>query len=333
MNEISLIDKFLIFKEHSKGCAVVTVDKYRVYLTALDEHLGDVPVEKANTEQLLEFTGMHAHKVMHLSPTGRKPLIAAIRGFYAWLMESGLIAVNPALRVPYPKTGRKLPVAMQISNAEKILMMPDLNTFIGVRDLAILMVLSGCGPRVSGVCNLNEGDLVFYKDEGLDQLAIRFEEKGKNQRLVPVPMETMLMIRAYLGHEELANINRDVDGDKVLFVSTVNATVKSCDHFGEARRLRPKAIDRIIKRYGVEAGIPLDQLHAHSFRHMFGAEMAEDNTNTLIMQVLLGHADPKTTEVYAHLAMRKLRETVDKSNPLAKIQTPTSGLVRDIKRR
>ena len=275
---------------------------------------------------------MHAHKEMALTPTSRKPLIAAVRTFYAWMTMRGFISTDPAARITYPKAGRALPVAMQLSSAEKILMQPDLDTFIGVRDLAILSVLTGCGPRVSGLCRLNESSLIFYEDDGIEHLAIRFSEKGKKERIVPAPMETLLALRAYLGHEELERIDRNLaDGDKVLFVSVGNRNVLPCDYCGESRRLRARAIDCMIKQYGKAAGIPRDQLSAHSFRHLFGAEMAEDEVNTLIMQSLLGHADPKTTEIYSHLAMRKLRSVVTRSNPLGKINTPVSGLKRALR--
>jgi len=321
-----LIDRFLVHKQISEGRSSRTADKYRRYLITLDTFLGDTPIDRASREQLVDFTGMYAHKEMALTPSARRPLVAAVRTFYSWLLNTNAIDVDPASSIPYPKAGRPLPVAMQLSNAEKILMEPDLDTFIGVRDLAILSILIGCGPRVSGVCKLNESDLIDYKEDGVDHLAIRFVEKGDKERIVPAPTDTLLMIRAYLGHHDLDSIDRSIDGDKVLFVSTKNTSVPTHEYHGENRRIKPKLIDRMIKRYGSSAGIPPDQLSAHSFRHLFGTELAEDDVNTLVMQALLGHADPKTTEIYSHLAMRKLRKVINKSNPLAKIKSPVSGL-------
>jgi len=325
-----LIDRFLVHKQISEGRSSRTADKYRRYLIMLDTFLDDTPIDRASREQLVDFTGMYAHKEMALTPSARRPLVAAVRTFYSWLQMTDVIDRDPASKIPYPKSGRPLPVAMQLSSAEKILMQPDLDTFIGVRDLAILSVLTGCGPRVSGVCRLNDSDLIFYNDDGLDQLSIRFTEKGNRERIIPAPMETLLMMRAYLGHHELASVNRNLEGgDKVLFISMRNRTVPSHEYYGENRRLKARAVDSMIKKYGEQVGIPKDQLSAHSFRHLFGAELAEDEVNTLIMQSLLGHADPKTSEIYSHLAMRKLRQVVSRSNPLGKIKTPVSGL-RDI---
>jgi len=322
----AFIDKFLLHKEINEGRSPRTSDKYRRYLIKLERFLGDTPLCDVTRDRLIDFTGMHAHKELNLSPSARKPLISSVRMFYAWLTSTGEIVEDPAADIPYPKSGRPLPVAMQLSNAEKILMGPDLGTFIGVRDLAILSVLLGCGPRVSGVCRLNESDLIFYKDDEVEHLAIRFVEKGKRERILPAPLDTLLMLRAYMGHHELDDIDRSIDGDKVLFVSTRNRSIPDHEYNGENRRIHAKTIDRLIKRYGSAAGIPCDQLSAHSFRHLFGTELAEDDVTTIIMQSLMGHADPKTSEIYAHLAMRKLRAVVSKSNPLAKIKSPVSGL-------
>jgi len=332
--ENKLVDRFLIYKQMSEGRSVRTVDKYRRYLILLDAFLGETSLEDATRDQLLDFSGMHAHKEMKMTPTSRIPMVAAIRTFYAWMLKSDLIDKDPARDIPYPKKASPLPVAMQTQNAEKILMQPDLETFIGVRDLAILSVLAGCGPRVSGVCRLNQSDLIFGVDDGIEFLAIRFNEKGDKERLVPAPIETLTALRMYLGHPEMDGIDRNLpNGEKVLFVSTRNMRHLPCDYCGENRRIHVRSIDSMIKRYGEAAGIPREQLSAHSFRHMFGAEMAEDEVNTLIMQRLLGHASPKTTEIYSHIAMRRLRSVVQRSNPLGKINTPVSELIKMLKGR
>src|SRR3546814_12410533 len=98
---------------------------------------------------------------------------------------------------------------MPLRDAEKILAEPDLDTLKGVRDLAILAVLVGCGPRVAGVVGINERDLIFtHNDAGIEELTIILREKGQHQRPVPAPDETRLELRAYLGHPALEHIDR-----------------------------------------------------------------------------------------------------------------------------
>jgi len=320
--DLDLIDRFLVFKESSEGKAVSTVNKYRYYLIKLTEWL-DKPIEQATRAELITFCGEYAYKGMRLSPTARKPLVSAVRGFYSWACINDVIQRSPADSIPYPKTGRRLPVAMGLSNAERILMMPDMSTFIGVRDAAILMLMIGCGPRVSGVVRLNQSDLIWDKDS----LSVRFTEKGNRQRLVPVHEDAMWMIRAYLGHEYLQQVDCSVgDGDKVLFITTANRMVPEYDYYGEARRMTRGSIHKLIVKYGVMAGVDKSQLHAHALRHLFGAELSEAEVDILVMQALLGHADPKTTEIYSHIAVRRMRKASDKASPLAGISTPTKGM-------
>lgn len=114
----------------------------------------------------------------------------------------------------------------------------------------------------------------------------------------------------------------------MLFVNLRNTTVKKYEHYGERRRIRQDTIDDIIKQYGEKAGLPKHARHAHAYRHLVGTEMAESDIDLLQRQALLGHQDPKTTEVYTHLAMRKLQQAMDKANPLGKIKTPVTDIAR-----
>ncbi len=326
-----LIDDYLIHKESSEGRSASTVDKYRGYLHMLQAWI-DGPIEKATAEQLLTFTGAYAHKELQLTPTARRPLVAAVRGFFGWLEEREIVKRSPAASIPYPKSGRKLPTAMQLGSAEKLLMQPDLGTFIGVRDAAILSILIGCGPRISGVAGLNESHLIWTQTQGEIELAIIFEEKGQRQRMVPAHPDTMWMVRAYLGHPELEGIDRSLpDGDRVLFVSVGNKRVPAHEYHGEARRISARSIDNKIKQYGEKAGIPASELHAHALRHLFGTELAESDIDVLVRQALLGHADPKTTEIYTHLAMRKIIKASRHASPLSKIRSPVTGLSKIMK--
>ena len=209
-----------------------------------------------------------------------------------------------------------------------------MNSFTGVRDAAILLVLVGIGLRVSGLAGLNEGDLVSDADE-TDKLSafIRVAEKGGHQRFVPLPDEAFLMIRAYMGHEYLEQIDRTLpSGDQVLFVNTRSPRVPAFENCGEHRRLSTTGIRRMIQRRAGKAGIPADQAHPHALRHLFGTEMAEADTDIITLRQLMGHVSTESTQVYVHLSTRRLRRAVDKGNPLGKMKTPVSGLAHLLRR-
>jgi site-specific recombinase XerD len=329
-----LITDWQSWLRHNKGRAETTTTKYGQYLQRLQSFLDGKPLLEASPQELEHFVGLHTHK-QGLSPRSRRALVAAVRGFYAWAAGPGRRTHrNPAKAVEYPNAGRRLPVAMGLDNAERLLMQPDISTFIGVRDAAMLSVLIGCGVRVSGLVGMNESGLLFYRDGDVERLAIKVREKGGKERIVPAPVETRLLIRAYLGHAELEDIDRSLqDGDQVLWVSTRNRTVPEDRYHGEARRINRRTINDIILHYGEAAGIPKAQCHPHALRHLYGAELAEEDVDLLKRQALLGHEDPKTTEIYTHMAMRQLAKEVDRANPLRKIRTPVTDLARALQQR
>lgn len=331
MRDPELIDAWLTWLEHNKGRSVRTVDKYRKYLLRLRQALG-TPLLKATRDQLETWVGLELHRAGML-PRSRKVAVAAVRGFFAWAADRGHIDSSPAATLEYPKAGRSLPRPAGIEHAEKLLMQPDLDTFLGVRDAAILAVLIGCGPRRSGVVALNERDLVWTNLTGIhERLVIRFTEKGKHERLVPAPLETALFLRAYLGHPDLETIDRSLpNGDQVLFVSTANRGVAPQDYHGEARRLSMRGLDDMIRTYSRRAGIPDHLAHAHAYRHLYGTELAEHDVGLDSRRVLLGHVKADTTADYTHLAMRKMAEIVDRANPMGRIRSRVSPLAARIR--
>lgn len=327
---LELIDKYLTYLEYNKGRTGATTAKYRGYLNQLITWCKEKDLDPLtiSLEALEEFTGKHAHE-QGMKPSARKPLIAAVRGFYAWARQYKHTYRNPAEDLPYPQIGRKMPVPMQLQSAEKMLMQCDLDTLQGVRDYAILTVLIGCGVRRSGIVGINENDLVLIQEQKKEYLTIKVREKGKKERYIPAPHEVRLAIKAYLVHPQLQKIDRTLtDGDRVLFISFNSKAVPKHEYYGENRRMRPNSINRIMERYGERAGVPKDQRNPHAARHLFGTELAEDNVAPETRQTLLGHADIKSTAIYTSLAIRHLRLAVDKSNPLRKIKTPFSEILK-----
>lgn len=326
------IEAFLTFKRHNQGRAERTGAAYGDALRRLELFLG-APILEATADQLELFSGPWLHKQGVLA-IARRPYIAAVREFFKWAVHTKRINANPAERLSYPKSGRKLPRTMSLSNAERLMWCPDFSTFKGVRDAAILSVLIGCGLRISGLCALNQSSLIHTEHNGKVRMVIKPREKGDKERLIPVPREAEIVLRLYLEHPELKAIDRTLpDGDQVLFVSLGNRNIPPHEYIGEKRRLADRSIRDMIKKYGEQAGIPADQLHPHAMRHLFGTELAEDDVDLLLRQELMGHEDPKHTQIYTHLAMRKKIAEADRAGPLAKMKTPVSDLLAQLNRR
>lgn len=323
--------RYLEWLQYNKGRSADTIRKYGGYLDRLSNYINDndLSLFDISLNHLEKFTGTEAHNA-GLATNSRRPMIAAISGFFDWLEREGVVSDNPSEFLPYPKKVHRLPVPINLKNAEKIIMQCDLNTFKGVRDAAMLSILYGCGVRVSGLCSLNQSSLNFVMHKGVEWLIIKPVEKGKQERQIPVPHEARLYVRAYLGHHELEAINRSLpNADQVLFVSLRNRSIPECDYYGEARRISPRSVNDMIELYGNKAGVPRDQAHPHAARHLYATELTEDDVNQTRIQRLLGHADANSTQVYVHLAMRKLMDEVDRANPLGKMNVHMSGLVKN----
>lgn len=321
------VTAFLEWKRINQGRKERTLVVYALALRRLDEFFGTRDPLQATRDELVLFTGKWLFDKGLRDPLSRKTHVAATREFYKWLAaRQGTL--NQAADLAHAKVGRRLPHVMTLDAGERLMWAPDYGTLIGVRDAAIMSVLMGCGLRVSGLCRMNESHLVHEVIAGRPRMVIHVREKGEKERMIPVPVQADLLVRLYLGHPELAAIDRDLaNGDKVLWVSTRNRMVPEHEYRGEHRRMGVDAVQEMIKRYGRAAGLPETVLHPHAMRHMFGSELAEDDVPTVTASKLLGHSDPKSTEIYQQLAKRKLTQVIDAANPLAKIRTPVSDLL------
>lgn len=328
------IEAWLTWKVHSQGRSEGTAGKYRGYVRRLEAWARDRGrgLLELDTAELEDFTGLTAHK-MGLTPRSRRALVAAVRDFYRWARRAELVPRDPASLLEYPTAGVKLPRAASMHTAEQLLLAPDLSTFLGVRDAAILSVLIGCGIRLSGLVRLNESSLLWIEDPdtGAERLVLRVLEKRAKERLVPAPADTRLLIRAYLGHQELESIDRTLsDGDRVLFVSTRNRAIPEHQYRGDARRLSVRAIQDMITTYGQRKGLPQDEIHPHALRHLYGTELAEHDVDLSQIQTLLGHNRADTTMIYIRLATRKLSQAVDRASPITRMNTPARQLARQL---
>lgn len=343
MSWSELVDRYQQWLLHSSGRSPATVEKYGRHLRALGRWYTNPPEdprvrpsapgpEQATTDDLEIFAGLLAHQ-RGMSPRSRAPMVAAIKSFYRWASKRAGLA-NPAHNLVYPEIGRKLPTPASLETAERLLMAPDLDTFLGLRDAAILATLIGTGIRVSGLVTMNESSLIWSSENGKRYLDIKVTEKGGRERIVPVPLEAQILIRTYLAHPDLAQVDRTLkNGQRVLWISTRNRSIGEHDYRGEHRRLRPGAVVELIKKHGKASGCPAEHLHPHAFRHLFGTELAEHDIDPWRRKALMGHADIKSTEVYTHLAARKLREASDRANPLKPLRAPVLDSAREIYKR
>ena len=327
MNAQQLVEAFLGYKATNKNRSKSTIGNYRLALTRYLEFLAGRDPREATLDDLVAFTGPWLHK-RGLTASARRPHVSAVKEFCRWMVMMRMIETTPAELLEHPSVGRQLPHALRLASAEKLIWAPDLNTFEGVRDAAILAILVGCGVRVSSIVKMNRSSLIEEVVEKRPRIFLKVSEKGDRERLVPVPQEADLMLRVYLEHPALKEIDTDIGGDHVLFVSMRNRNVPRSEYRGENRRLNRRAINDIMAKHGRRAGVPIDQLHPHAARHLYGAEFTESDIPLLVTQQLMGHVDPKSTQIYTSVALRKLVRSVDEASPLAKMRTPVTELLQ-----
>jgi len=325
-NNDELLAAWCDYMHYNKGRTQGTINKYRGYLQRLAKHYAGRSLLELDEMEVQLFAGGVTAKA-GLSGRSRRALVSAIRMFYRWAAHNGHMAKNPASALEYPGVPRSLPIPITPENAERLIWAPDISTFKGLRDVTLFAVLCGCGPRVSGLVHLNQEDLVRSGKNEDQRLLLRLREKGDRERLVPVPRDAELLLTAYLGHPELEEIDRRTETGRVLFVSVNNRRIPPQDYKGEHRRLTARGIQYLIRYYGRKQGIPEDQLRPHAMRHLYGAELAESDVDLITSQTLLGHADARSTEIYSHIAVRKLIRTCDLANPLSRMRTPATDIL------
>ena len=223
--------------------------------------------------------------------------LSELRSFCRYLLQEGLLDRNPVDAVSSPKVPKRLPRYLKLEEVEALLQAPDLSTALGQRDRAILELLYAAGVRLSELVSLNLGDL------SLDTGQMVVWGKGGKERLVLLGKPAVQALRAYLR-----------DGrTKLRGKKTTDALL--LNRFGG--RLSRRSIGLILDKYSKLAGL-WRKVTPHLLRHTFATHMLEGGANLRVVQELLGHAQPTTTEIYTHVTPGRLREVYLKSHPRAK---------------
>lgn len=214
-----------------------------------------------------------------LSKRSQARYLSSIRSFFDWLTIEGVVDGNPCDMVDSPKLGRYLPEVLSIEEVEAMLSVPDLSSWQGLRDKALLEILYGCGLRVSEAVDLRISCLFF--DEGY----IRVIGKGDKERLVPVGEMAVESVNAYL--ERRPEPYDDVSDDLVFL-----------NRFG--RSLSRQSIFKMVKTVALLADIR-KEISPHTLRHSFATHLVENGADLRLVQEMLGHENITTTEIYTHI--------------------------------
>ncbi len=283
---------FLDFCRMEKGLSPNSLEAYSADLLKFIAFLGSAP--------LPDTDGLR-HYLDHLYQTGLSHRsvarhITTLRNFYGFLLREGVIATDPTEHLRTPRQWQTIPKFLNLEEIEKLIQAPDLTRPTGLRDRAMLEVLYASGLRVSELCHLGLGDLNaslgFLKTTG----------KGNKQRLVPIGKEAIQAVERYVAEARGALLKGR--SSRYLFVTARGGC------------LTRQAYWKSLAGYGRKAGIFRD-LTPHVLRHSFATHLLEGGADLRSVQVMLGHADISTTQIYTHVMRSRLRETVERHHPRA----------------
>ncbi|MFZ3170777.1 MAG: site-specific tyrosine recombinase XerD [Carboxydocellales bacterium] len=256
-------------------------------------------------QKLTDISQVHKNQVMayllSLQKTGKVPAtiarhLAALKGFFRFLVNEGFITKDPALNLESPKLCKKLPHILSSAEVNILLEQPNGGQVAGARDKAMLEVIYATGVRVSELCSLNVQDL------NLELGFLRCIGKGSKERIVPLGKMAITAVTAYLqlGRVKLLKI----PAEQAMFLN----------HHG--RRLTRQGFWKLIKKYTKEAGIQ-KEITPHTMRHSFATHLLENGADLRAVQEMLGHADITTTQIYTHLTKNKIKEVYSRTHPRA----------------
>lgn len=287
--------QFLEYIEIEKGRSLKTVENYDHYLSrfALDMKISKVSdiSEDSLREFRLKLNRAPGVKVRGQSAGTMKKntqnyYMIALRSFLKYCRKRNIGAISPDV-IELAKTGARHLDLISTDELSRLLKAPDINTLKGLRDKALIELFFSTGLRLSELCSLNR-DLDLSKDE----FSIR--GKGEKVRVVFLSDDAKSAIRAYLKARK--------DMDEPMFTDVAINGVSRSD-----RRLTPRSIERIVKHYAIKAGIS-KKVTPHVLRHSFATDLLSNGADIRSVQMMLGHANIATTQVYTHVTDRQLKE-------------------------
>lgn len=288
---ISGINEFLNYLKLEKNLAPRTVSAYShdlfKFVSFLVSKYGKEPLlNQITTQDIRDFLSyLQTKRNCKSCAVYRK--LSCLRSFFSFLCKQSYITSDPTEAVSSPKLPKKLPIYLTEEELHRLLSAPNREENTGIRDFAILVLLSYTGMRLSELTSLNIDSI------NLSEGYVRILGKGNKERIVPLIESVTKAISDYL------NI-RPITEDTALFLNR------------EKKRLSTRSVENIVYKYGKIAGIPKEKLSPHKLRHTFATMLHNKDVDILDIQALLGHASIATTQIYTHTNPKRLRKVVER---------------------
>ncbi len=290
-----MLDRFLYYLTVEKGLSDNTIEAYRHDLNRFLNHLREKGMEdlskvgKVNLQAF--FVGLKHHGLSARTIARNQ---VTLRSFFRFLVLEGILKTNPAQDLESPKTAKNLPNILTFREVEQLLEQPDLKTYLGIRDRAMIELLYATGMRVSELihlpmnqANLEAGYALIYG-------------KGSKERIVPLGSEAIKWITVYL--QTVRNRLSKGRENPLLFIGR------------SGKGMSRQRFWKSIKGYGRRAGIR-KRMTPHLLRHSFASHLLERGADLRSVQMMLGHVDISTTQIYTHVTGERLKKVHQKYHP------------------
>jgi integrase/recombinase XerD len=291
------ISSFLTHVRVEKGLSPNTVSAYRRDLMKFSEFAKKrkLMLEAVTRDDLVDFlAGLYRQKLESKSVARH---LVSLRNFFRFAQVQELIAVDPSLNLESPKIRRSLPGYLRLEEVERLLAQPDAKTPFGLRDRAMLEVLYSAGLRVSELVGLRVSDLDTKAG------CVRCIGKGDKERIVPIGKKALAIVDGYLREARPTLLGKAV-GSPTLFVNRRGGALSRV------------GVWKILSAYGRRAGLQV-ALTPHMLRHSFATHLLERGADLRSVQLMLGHADISTTQIYTHVVEERLKQIYKAHHPRA----------------
>lgn len=291
MNNSDLIDLFLDAAWVEQGLSENTLAAYRSDLQIFATGLTKSLLEVISSDISLFLAERYKQGITSRSSAR---ILSSLRRFYGYCMRENRISIDPTVLIESPRIGKPLPDSLSEQDVEALINAPEISNPLGFRDRTMLELLYATGLRVS--------ELVLLKFEQLSfrQGVVRLFGKGNKERLVPVGEEAMMWLEQYVNNARLSLLSG-----------------RQCDYLFVTNRadcMTRQAFWHIIKKHAKKAGIH-KELSPHTLRHAFATHLLNHGADLRVVQLLLGHSDLSTTQIYIHVAKERLKDLHTKHHP------------------
>lgn len=294
MQDSAAIEAYLDAMWMERGLSANTLSSYRSDLEKLARWTAPKakPLIGLDQADVMQYLG--DLQLGGASPRTSARTLSCLRGFYRYLLREGRVQSDPTLQVQSPQLGRALPKSLTEADVEALLDAPDVTDPLGLRDKAMLELLYACGLRVSELVGLQLSQV------SMNQGVIRIIGKGSKERLVPMGDEARDWLQRYMREARGQLLGSRLD--EVMFPSRRGQTMTRQTFWHR------------IKRHAAAANIKKD-LSPHTLRHAFATHLINHGADLRVVQLLLGHSDLSTTQIYTHVARARMQELHAEHHP------------------